>query len=394
MIGTLILLCTLWPIGLYMLIKKIRRGRGDSKKLRSMGLSAMLCGLVACVLGLPHWGGPMLLAGAGVTFFGRMDQKRKRRYRKYLAVIGGRSPVSLNELASRVGEPLSTVEHDLQAMIDAGYFGLDTYVDVKRHCIVLDGIDNEGRDAYDEAPGTDRVSKIERDIRGAVNRIFDDIKQGIGETKDALSGQREAKEPVIDESSKVRVNVKDNVYLTWNPAEDARGRQDTKAAKGEKGKKSAGEPAPADVPQDQYGHYITEIRDANGRIADEEISGKIDRIENITAKIFAIVRKKPEREGEIRKFMNYYLPTTLKLLDSYALLEEQGIEGENISASKKQISEILDTLIKSYEKQLDQLFTASAMDISSDIQVMETMLSSDGLKDSDFELKPQARGGH
>ena len=110
------------------------------------------------------------------------------------------------------------------------------------------------------------------------------------------------------------------------------------------------------------------------------------------AKIFGIVRKKPERIGEIRKFMNYYLPTTLKLLDSYAMLEEQGIEGDNITASKKQISQIMDTLIKSFEKQLDQLFSSQALDISSDIEVMENMLAADGLKDSDFKLKRM--GGH
>ena len=144
--------------------------------------------------------------------------------------------------------------------------------------------------------------------------------------------------------------------------------------------------------EDQFGRILSQIRELNNRIADKEISAKIDQIETITAKIFGIVRKKPERIGEIRKFMNYYLPTTLKLLDSYAMLEEQGIEGDNITASKKQISQIMDTLIKSFEKQLDQLFSSQALDISSDIEVMENMLAADGLKDSDFKLKRM--GGH
>ena len=141
-----------------------------------------------------------------------------------------------------------------------------------------------------------------------------------------------------------------------------------------------------------FGRTISQIRELNDRIKDPEISAKIDQIEAVTARIFQVVRKKPERIGEIRKFMNYYLPTTLKLLDSYALLEEQGIEGENITASKQQISQILDTLIKSFKKQLDLLFSSQAMDITTDIEVMDNMLAADGLKDSDFRLKQQ--GGH
>ena len=100
----------------------------------------------------------------------------------------------------------------------------------------------------------------------------------------------------------------------------------------------------------------------------------------------------PEKQQQAATFLNYYLPTTLKLLDSYALLEAQGIEGDNITASKQQISQIMDTLIKGFEKQLDQLFSTQAIDINSDIEVLENMMAADGLKESDFKLKSQ--GGH
>ena len=74
------------------------------------------------------------------------------------------------------------------------------------------------------------------------------------------------------------------------------------------------------------------------------------------------------------------------------LLEAQGIEGENITASKKQIESIMDTLIQGFEKQLDMLFSAQAMDINSDIDVLENMMAADGLKESDFTMKRS--GGH
>ena len=154
------------------------------------------------------------------------------------------------------------------------------------------------------------------------------------------------------------------------------------------------EPVREEEPEekDQYQQWIDSIREVNDRIDDQVISDKIDRIEELTRKIFEMVKKRPDKEGQIRKFMNYYLPTTLKLLDSYALLEDQGIEGENITASKHQIEGIMDTLIQGFEKQLDLLFTAQAMDINSDIEVLESMMAVDGLKENQFRMKKS--GGH
>ena len=91
--------------------------------------------------------------------------------------------------------------------------------------------------------------------------------------------------------------------------------------------------------------------------------------------------EKPEREQDVRKFMNYYLPTTLKLLKSYDMLEDQSYQGENIVASRKKIESVLDMLIEAYEKQLDRLFRNDALDIATDIDVLETMMAGDGLSD-------------
>lgn len=95
--------------------------------------------------------------------------------------------------------------------------------------------------------------------------------------------------------------------------------------------------------------------------------------------MYSFVALNPEREIEVHKFMNYYLPTTMKLLKSYSLLERQSYQGENIVASRHDIEEILGTLVHAFEKQLDQLFAADAVDISSDITVLETMIAKDGL---------------
>ena len=139
----------------------------------------------------------------------------------------------------------------------------------------------------------------------------------------------------------------------------------------------------------QYESILKELDDLDIAIEDEFISEKIQHIGDVTAKIFDLVTEKPEKLPQIKKFMDYYLPTTLKLLRSYSVMERQGIEGENISATKEKIGRILDTLSAGFEQQLDQLFKADALDISSDIDVLETMMKSDGLHD-----EGSLRAGH
>ena len=158
--------------------------------------------------------------------------------------------------------------------------------------------------------------------------------------------------------------------------------------------RDAQETAKSDAPlfeSSEYDKIIREIRELNDRIADRIISDKIDRIELLTTRIFHLVEERPAMKPQIRKFMNYYLPTTLKLLDSYALLEAQGIEGDNITASKKEIERTMDTLIAGFEKQLDRLFCSQAMDITADVEVLEGMMAQDGLGDGKYTMKTGGR---
>lgn len=126
---------------------------------------------------------------------------------------------------------------------------------------------------------------------------------------------------------------------------------------------------------------LREIRQVNDDIPDEEMSAKIDRIEEITGKILDYQKKHPNRQGQLRTFLNYYLPTTLKILRAYAQLEAQGIEGENISAAKGRIEGMMDQVVAGFEKQLDKLFQDDALDIAADVEVLENMLKNDGLSD-------------
>ena len=130
---------------------------------------------------------------------------------------------------------------------------------------------------------------------------------------------------------------------------------------------------------------ISEMKRLDDAIDDEKISADIVRLEEISAKIFDHVKANPQKLPQIRKFMNYYLPTTLKLLNAYDRMDQQGIEGENISSTKEGVAGIMDKIVKAFEKQFDSLFGDQAMDISTDITVLENMMAREGLTDDPIQ---------
>ena len=138
---------------------------------------------------------------------------------------------------------------------------------------------------------------------------------------------------------------------------------------------------------DKGNAYVKEIRRCNDEIPGEEISAKIDRMEAIVRKIFERAEAHPEVIPDLKKLMDYYLPMTVKLLNAYADMDKQPVQGETIRKSKQEIDATLDTLNAAFEKLLDDLFQDAAMDVSSDISVLNTLLAQEGLTGSDFDLK-------
>lgn len=126
---------------------------------------------------------------------------------------------------------------------------------------------------------------------------------------------------------------------------------------------------------------IAEMKRLNESIKDEKISRQIDRLEEISGKIFDCVKASPEKLPQIRKFMNYYLPTTLKILNAYDRMGSQGVSGENISGTMERVENMMGTIVTAFERQLDGLFGDQALDISTDITVLENMMAREGLSD-------------
>lgn len=135
---------------------------------------------------------------------------------------------------------------------------------------------------------------------------------------------------------------------------------------------------------------VGEMRRLNDSIEDPVLSEQIDHIEATTGKIFAYVMSHPDQKGQIRRFLNYYLPTTLKLLNAYDRLDEAGISGINIDGAKGRISEVMRAIVDGFDRQLDALYQGEVMDINAEIKVLQSLLTGDGLADQ----KNTPMGGH
>ena len=299
----------------------------------------LVAGLILLFTG---WSGIGLAASIGCfVAYGRKNEEYKlvHYFREYCAVIGMRNRVSFRELGKVSGTGMGDTQKFLQKMVARGYFGEGAYLDVQRKELVL-----TPAAAYE--PQTQRGG----------------WKDVLYEVMDALRGERIFQDAVREE---------DFVYeaeFAPEPEPEAAPKPEIKPQKS--AKKTYAE---------ELERILNELYQLNVQIADENVSRKIDRIGSLTAGIFRVVIEKPEREQDVRKFMNYYLPTTLKLLRSYDMLEDQGYQSESIVESRRKIEEVLDMLIGAYEKQLDRLFKNDALDIATDIDVLETMMAGDGL---------------
>ena len=168
-------------------------------------------------------------------------------------------------------------------------------------------------------------------------------------------------EAYIDMGSGMLFRSQDAASAYFDAARRARAEQDS----------------PVQTAPEGYAGILRQIRELNDRIADEALSAKLDRLEQLSGRIFKLVEENEEKRAAASTFLNYYLPTTLKLMENYANFEEAGVSGENLSQAKAKIEKTMDSIVAGFEHQLDALYRTDAMDIASDIQVMETMLRRD-----------------
>ena len=132
---------------------------------------------------------------------------------------------------------------------------------------------------------------------------------------------------------------------------------------------------------------IAEMKRLDDNIAAPGISADIVRLEQISEKIFEEVKRDPKKLSKIRRYMDYYLPTTLKLLNSYDRMSAAGVSGENIDTTLTKVEGMMRTIVAAFEKQLDSLYGADALDISTDITVLENMMAREGLVEQELKAE-------
>ena len=138
---------------------------------------------------------------------------------------------------------------------------------------------------------------------------------------------------------------------------------------------------------------LSEMRRLNDSIEDEKISRQIDHLEEVTGKIIDQVVAQPKKLPQIRRFLDYYLPTTLKILNAYDRMDAAGISGSNIDTTKGKVENMMDTIVQAFDRQLDALFGEEALDISTDITVMENLLAREGLGGMQMGQEQKKDGG-
>jgi len=178
-------------------------------------------------------------------------------------------------------------------------------------------------------------------------------------------------------------NKTHQMYLEMKEAQEIRTQEAQRLEEAE-GKETAAQRA-AKATAREGREYVVQIRQANASIRTGEITKKLDQISNILDKIFLYIEGHPEKLDEIRKCMDYYLPTTLKLVTAYREFDAQPVQGDNITSAKKEIEETLDTINVAFARLFDNLYADTAMDISTDIDVLEAMFAQEGLTGHSFK---------
>ena len=267
---------------------------------------------------------PLFIFSVFLLISGNSIRKRLKRFQKYLLCVEDRDYCLIDDLASLTGFSNKYIEKDLRKMIKAGMFP-EGNIDNKKTTFIL----------------TNECYKQYLDLKRSIEINNSDKQQML---KNQTTHQEpKSKKDGLDPEIKKAIN---------------------------EGRK-----------------FITEIKQANILIPGQEISRKLDKLEIVVGKIFDYVEIHPEKFVQIKKFTEYFLPTTFKLVDAYKKLDYQSIQGENISKSKIEIEETMDTINLAFENLLDDLFHDMSMDISTDISVLETMFAQEGLTENSMRIK-------
>ena len=298
-----------------------------------------------------------------------------KRYYRYGEVIGtGREYVAMQELEDRTGISRDQIREDIEKLRAESILPYAVLDRSKTTLILSDRMYKEYLQAEKSRQAREEEERMQKLREEAMN-------PGTGESWEQASAKVEEQEAKA-RAAKAHQETEQtrSAGTAAQQKADANGRFSGRPAAGESGEAEDNRRNAASSLAAEGQAYIKEIRAINDRIPDtEEMSDKLYRLEDIMKRIFEQAKKDPAKEKDLRKLMNYYLPTTTKLLNAYADLNEQPEAGDNIRETKRQIEGSMDVINDAFEKLLDDLFETQAWDLSSDLNVMKNMMVQDGL---------------
>lgn len=292
------------------------------------GVMAILS-IVFFFLGLGLGGGFMvtfwvlaliLLGFIGMLNVGLKQKDRLKRAKKYLELAGHNHYVNLEDLALHTNRSRKFILKDIKKMLKEGFFP-EGHLDSQESCLMLSD------KIYSEYLNLEKQRKIQEREKKA-----EELQQ-------------------IQQKGKAEIPVK----TEQKPSDEL----ESMISEGQ--------------------DCIRRLRDMNDNIAGEEISAKLFRLENLLKEIFEGLKEHPEQAPQMKKFMNYYLPTTLKLVAAYEEFDDLSSQGEEIREAKAEIEKTLDTINSAFEELMNRMFRNTAYDVTTDAQVLQTMLAKEGL---------------
>ena len=273
---------------------------------------------------------PLLAFSSFLLYLGITKSRRLRRAKHYASLCDSRMFVQISDLSIATGKPERYIVKDLQKILNAGIFP-EGHLDRQQTCFMFN---NTVFRQYLNAENERRRREQEAGIAGGSGRI--------GNTDTG------------------RANGAD--------ASDGSPGQNAIIAEGME--------------------YIRRLRELNDQIEGEVISAKLFRLEHLLKDIFDNIREHPEQTNRIHKLMEYYLPTTLKLVDAYADFDQISTPGNEIIKAKSEIENTLDTINQAFTELLNNLFQDAVFDATTDAQVLKTMLAKEGLtKEMEFATR-------
>lgn len=293
----------------------------------SLGLASFIVALVSGA-----WSGTLLgflaLLFGGSAFMlrkGVVEKNRLSRMKRYLALFADKMYVNISDLAQSVGKSTKYILKDVKKMLALGFFP-EGHLDKKETCLMLDDA------TYRE------YLRLEKERKAY------ELEQNSANVTNAATDSSTA------ESSTDSQNMNPELVTMIREGQE----------------------------------YIRKLHELNDLIPGEVISEKMYRMENLLKEIFKRLEEDPTQMSQMHKLMNYYLPTTIKLLQSYSEFDDISAPGEDVIKAKAEIEKTVDIINEAFTELLNKLFQATVFDVTTDAQVLQTMLAKEGLTKNDF----------